>query len=234
MEELIKAVINNSLRDVWTSIPAEVVSFDTKTNKASVKPLCRRPDLIAPTDANYDLPVDISKLSYTSLPIIYSVMVKMLITNGGDTYINMPIKKGDKGMLMFTSLPINEYVKTSGAEYSPTTGTYHDLNNAYFVPGIIPFGVTNPIAVEEATDLVVHHKNAHLVLQGDGKFEFVGKDGAKLLDSLCGILSMLSDLGNSATLTTSGGGPVAFVPGTGDAWKSNVEGYVSELEKIKG
>jgi hypothetical protein len=106
LEALINDLIDQRLRQMQTSYPAEVVSYDSTTSTATVKPLFletwRGPDnerITEPYDAEEDL---------------YVENVLVMFPRAGNFRMALPIAAGNTGLVVVTKYSLDNFRKGAG------------------------------------------------------------------------------------------------------------------------
>ena len=160
--DLIRREIRQALLQTRCAIPGKVVSFDG--TRAKVQPLFKA--VLAP-DTN---PI--------SLPEIVDVPVCFPVSNGGASYITVPIKAGDTVTLTFFDRDMAAWLYGDGSAKEPESMRIHDLTDASFTPDLTPFDK----AIGASTDdLEIVNDNMSIILHDDGKIEIKGSS-AEMVD----------------------------------------------------
>lgn len=192
--DLINACIDAKARNIFTSMPGKVAYYDAETQIAQVKPLT-----MLPKDGyvvSHDI-VDPNKdVEYVELDVLMDVPVQQLIVNGGKTGIRLPIKKGDLGMLFFTTFSIDKYITGDGQLYNAVDLHTHSLSDAYFVPGILPMKAAQNS--DSSNSLIVKHNDASITITEDNKFKIATKVAGLDLS----LLDLISDFMNNVATGT--------------------------------
>ncbi|HBG77247.1 MAG TPA: hypothetical protein DDW84_00145 [Phycisphaerales bacterium] len=117
---------------VNTAIPAVIISFDTTTRLAKVRPAIAL-KIVQP-----------DKVEFINLPIIENVPVCLPHSRSAGLYLTVPICPGDECLLIFSQRAIDNFVELGGivtppVGNSPATSCvrHHDLTDAICIPGII-------------------------------------------------------------------------------------------------
>ena len=115
---IIQSHIDNFETQLNTTLPAEIVSFDSETQTATVQPLI------------YEVYSDgIS----SRLPEIDDVPVMFPSAGGG--MITFPIRTGDEVLIVFSQRDIDKW-SVQGGEGVPSTQHYHEYNDAIAIVGL--------------------------------------------------------------------------------------------------
>ena len=148
MSQLLRQAMRNQLAEVQTCVPAEILTYDYKKQKASVKPCLNR----VYTDGEV-----------TEYPPIHDVPV--IFPRSGGASITMPVKKGDPVMIMFSSRSIDEWAENGGT-LSPTDNRMHDINDAIAIVGLYPFSQASP--AQNNDDLLIQYDGSSVTLKKGG------------------------------------------------------------------
>lgn len=114
LKEWLQGYIRNSLDDM---LPAKVVSYDDKTNRAVVKPLI----MIKTTEG--------ARITRSEIPNI-----PVFRFGGGGFFIRYPLKAGDFGWLKANDRDISLMIQRGGLEDWPNTNRLHNFSDAMFFP----------------------------------------------------------------------------------------------------
>lgn len=175
LAKVLQDVLESRLCDLHTALPGEVVSYDSATMLATIKPLLKR------KYATGEL---------VSLPNIQNVPVKHPRTV--DAAIHLPIKKGDGVLLIFIERSIDKWI-TQGGEVSPEDPRKHSLSDAICIPGL--FAQSNPITVDEPDALTIKNDKMAIELFKDGK--------VKLKNETEELVDLMSQLAEKLSTTTT-------------------------------
>lgn len=154
LAQVIMDAIDTKLLDVHTSLPGEIVSYDSATALAVVQPLIKRKY----TD----------ETTAIDLPLVSNVPVQFPRSNR--THVVMEILKGDQGMLIFQERSIDLWLE-SGRSVDPMDPRKFSLSDAVFVPGL--FSKAAPITRKgEASSLEIKHYETYLEFKKTGQTIF--------------------------------------------------------------
>jgi len=130
----IKQGVDSRLKDLHTSIPGIIESFDATTQLATVQPAIKRIFVTRDGDVEILVPSD--------LPILINVLV--IFPRGGGFSLTFPVKKGDECLLTFCERSIDNWHNT-GEVKEPSARRFHSLSDATAFVGIssIPNKVPN-------------------------------------------------------------------------------------------
>lgn len=115
--ELFKRAFKEMMKDIGTSIPGHVLSFDSGPQLAQIQIGVKRID----TDGNL----------YTPAPLI-ECPVQFA---GADYLIEHELSPGNEGIIIFSQRCIDGWVNTGGVANNPIL-RFHDFSDAYFIPGL--------------------------------------------------------------------------------------------------
>lgn len=117
-DEAYKAHIDAALKDLHTSMPGVVQSYDPATQTASVQPALKRL---------------FSEKGAVALPVCVDVPVSF--PGGGDFYLTFPVKAGDDCILIFSERCIDFWHANGGVQL-PAEYRLHDLSDAFAIVGV--------------------------------------------------------------------------------------------------
>ncbi|MCH9834140.1 hypothetical protein K0U83_00680 [bacterium] len=126
LQDLLARFRSSIVADLHTSLPGEIVRYDSSTQKADVRPLVkeRYTDESGSTQAR-------------DLPVIPAVPVKF--PGGGGYRMTFPMDPGDAGLIVFCEASLDKWL-VSGGTVDPADDRRHDLTDAVFIPGLRDFG----------------------------------------------------------------------------------------------
>ena len=184
-EQVIKDGIEARMAAVNVSIPAEIVSYSSATQKCSVQPSIKR---------KYE------DGTVINLPIINDVPV--LFPRAGKAFISFPLKAGDSVLLIFSQRSLDSWLETGGI-VEANDQRKHAFSDAIAIPGLYPF---NDLADgADDTNIVVRNDKLKLSIKPDGKFKIENDDY-----EFVGLVSQLTDA-LIAVLTNTMLGPQPFI-----------------------
>ena len=215
LDEVIRQAIGAALLRVRVCLPASITEVNENQN-VDVQPL---------------LQTRYQDGRVVNLPIIRQVPVSMPM--GQDYSIKVPLAVGDTGYLIFCDRSLEAWSASDGGIVDPADSRSHDLTDAIFVPGLVPFGSQTE---DETTDLVITNGKAIIRVQKGGTFELKNSSN-ELLDLLCQITSQCQELSNTLSTDTvnTAIGPMqlnAFSQYASIA--SQLETLLTKLETLKG
>jgi len=145
-----------------TSLPGEIVEYDFRSKKASVKPLIKKKKLSGRT---------------LTLPIIQNVPV---VFPGTQNYgIHFPLRKGDSVLIVFSQRSLEKWL-SSGQDVDPQDTRKFDLSDAIAIPGLTSFNVNN--FAQNNEDFVIANDKEKITLKANGDIEIGGSELKKLIN----------------------------------------------------
>jgi len=125
--EVLRAVMDKALSDVYVALPGKVEKYDAQLQKADVKPLIQEPYINEDgTEGLDDLPV------LTDVPVWFP--------RGGGYFLSLPVQTGDNVLLIFNDLSIDNFMASVGSRsLDPVDLRKHDISDAVAIPGFYPF-----------------------------------------------------------------------------------------------
>lgn len=128
--EVIRDALDARMSDVHVALPGRITSYDSTTQKASVKPLIKRGYMD-----------EEGERAAESLPVVTDVPV--MFPGAGSYRITFPISSGDTGLLVFCSASLDRWL-VRGGEVDPEDDRRNTLSDAVFYPGLRSFNSTSP------------------------------------------------------------------------------------------
>jgi len=121
----IALAVNNRLKDLHTSMPGIIESFDPATQLVTVQPAIKRIFITTETDKEILVPVDI--------PLLINVPV--CFPRGGGFSLTFPVTKGDECLLVFCERSIDNWHQFGGVK-EPIARRFHALSDAIAYVGL--------------------------------------------------------------------------------------------------
>lgn len=154
--EAIADAVRALMREVWTALPARVVSYSASTSTLVAQPL----------------PADYLQGVAVALPTLYDVPV--LWPRGAGAFITWPLSAGDYVTLIIGARSLDRY-RGDAAEGDPQSVRTHDLSDALALPmGLWP---DSGALSADSTDLVIGKPTAGVVALGGTGGSAVARDG---------------------------------------------------------
>lgn len=138
----IKHGIEGAIKDIHTSTPGIIESFDPITQLATIQPAIKRMFISKEEDTEVLIPSDLPLL--INVPVIYP--------RGGGFSITFPVKKGDECLLVFCERCIDGWHET-GKVKNPSARRFHSLSDATAFVGIS--SVPNKIPNYDPDNIVI-------------------------------------------------------------------------------
>ena len=181
-EKLIRNAFGELMKDVCTSIPGHVLTFDPLTQRAQVQIGILR--------------VDVSDATFTIPPIV-EVPVHF---PGGDYAIEYQIDAGCEGDILFSQRCIDGWVQSGGVATNPR-GRFHNMQDAMFLPGfrsqpnVLPDFQNNGVRMRNrAGTQFVWLKGDNSICMDNGVARFnVLADGTALMQNGAGTFKLQAD-----------------------------------------
>jgi hypothetical protein len=154
-----------------------------------------------------------------TLPIIRNCPV--IMPHGANYSIRLPIAAGDTGLAIFSDRSLDAWLAAASPGASPIDPQdtrCHNLNDAIFLPGLVPFASQTQ---ESGNDLTISNGAAQIRLQPGGtmKLGSTAPGGQELLSLMDTIISTLSTLAaNIALITVSTPAGPSLVPNNAAAF----------------
>lgn len=165
LPSIIKQAIDNRLKDLHTSCPGIVESFDPVTQTASIQPAIKR---IFVTD-------DGEKEILTPSPLPLLINVPIVFPRGGGFSLTFPVKKGDECHIQFCERSIDIWHE-KGEVCNPGARRFHSLSDAVAYVGLssIPNKIDN--YDENNTVLMKDDGTAYISLRSDSSLEIISNN----------------------------------------------------------
>lgn len=116
----LSSAFRNLMMNTEDMLPATVVSYDDKTNRAVIKPLV----MMVTTEGG-----TVGRASVANIPVFRF--------GGGGFFIRVPIKPGDFGWIKANDRDISLIFQRGGLEDQPNTARLHSFSDAMFFPDTI-------------------------------------------------------------------------------------------------
>lgn len=134
---VIEFAFKKLLQGIDGQLPAEVIRYDRRTNRAMVRPLISR----ITTQGQR-----VERATIASIPV--------LALGGGEFGITFPLKAGDRGWIEASDRDISLFMQTQ-AQAQPNTLRLHDFADGRFIPDLFA-DFTLPTKHEQT--LLIQHK----------------------------------------------------------------------------
>lgn len=126
LEEVLSIALEAQMGRIHTSIPGRIESYDSSTQKATVKPLVK----------NVEIPSEGNEI-VDDLPVINDVPV--IFPRSAGFFLSFKVAPGDLVLLLFCERSVDEWVHGNGENQEPADPRRHSLSDAVCIPGLFPF-----------------------------------------------------------------------------------------------
>lgn len=118
----LRRIIDSYMMDVYTCMPAQIISFDRDNQTCEVQPVLQI--------KFYDEPEPVNLPIVTDVPVVFP--------GSGDFWITVDLKPDSYVLLIFSQRAIANWL-TQGGVVEPETARKFSLSDAIAIPGINPF-----------------------------------------------------------------------------------------------
>lgn len=135
--DALKAFMDTQQEGIYTCLPATVGAYDPTGPSVTVTP---------------DLPKQVTDGRVIAAPALHGVTVRWFACDVGGALaqITGPLKKGDGGMLVFSQRSLDKW--RQGSKKAPDDPRMHDINDAFFIPGV---NANGKAPAPDATNLTI-------------------------------------------------------------------------------
>lgn len=187
LTELIKRSFSEMMKDVATSIPGHILSFDPVTQIAQVQIGIVR--------------IDVKGVTFTPPPLIE---VPVYFAGGSEYMVEHQIDPLDEGFIMFSQRCIDAWFTTGGVAENPIL-RFHDYSDAVFFPGLR----SQPNKIESFANDGIRIRNVdathYIWLKNDGTIEAKNGGGTMTISASGAFSGTFTDFNvNSSTFTHNG------------------------------
>lgn len=151
--EVLRQAFNHFAGEMHSGQPGEVVKYDYKKQKMTVKPLYKIKNRDGTTE---------------EAPLIHGVTYQM--PRSGSSFISFPIKKGDKVFLNYADRSTDEW-KKNGKVDVPADSRKHSMSDAFATLGGHPFSDAAKIANNK--DVIIKHDKFEIRMKKSGKVQIL-------------------------------------------------------------
>lgn len=149
--ELLNTVISSRISEVNICMPASIIEYDFKKQKARVQPAL-----------NYKY----NDGSIVIIPDIFNVPVVHPASGGAS--ITFPVSVGDNVLLLFSQKSLEEWLE-KGEQVTPDDSRQNNLTDAIAIIGLMDFGkISN---AKNDTDLLIKYKESEILVKKDGDLD---------------------------------------------------------------
>ena len=189
---VIKTAISSALKDLHTSMPGIVDSFDPETQTASVQPAIKRRYKTETGSETIITPVN--------LPLCINVPVAF--PRAGGYAMTFPVKQGDECLLEFCERSFDKWYEEGGVQ-EPAARRFHDLSDGVAILGL--YSKPNKLSDFNTEAVEIRNEDASISLQ-------LGSFGVKIKGNLeingnithSGNLDMTGNLDVTGNVTSNG------------------------------
>lgn len=158
--DVLQAWLEEFGRELHTSFPARVQSYDATNQVADLVPLVRHP-----------VPQADDSVVYEDLPVLPHVPI--VFPRTGRWFLSLPIAVGDLVLVVCCESAIGHWHASDGGVTYPGDLRRFDLSHAVALPGLFP--QSKALANASATDLVIgDDQGSRITLKPDGTVEIAG------------------------------------------------------------
>lgn len=211
LDEIIRQAIWGQMLNFRVCIPAQVTTV-LGNQKVHVQPLLQ-------TRYRADQAV-------VNLPVIQNVPVNMPI--GQNYEIKLPVAIGDTGYVIISDRSLDLWMHSSGGIIDPQDSRQHFLQDAIFVPGLLPFSQQT---TDLTSDLIVRNGSAQMRWLTSGLFK-IANNSTTLNTLLQQLISNIEDLVtavNAITVTTPISVPSTPFTGTATSGTPNNSSDITDV-----
>jgi|AntRauTorcE11897_2_1112592.scaffolds.fasta_scaffold29579_2 phage baseplate assembly protein gpV len=207
----IRQGIANRLKDLHTSMPGIIESFDPATQTASIQPTIKR--VFITRDGITET------LTPSNLPLLINVPIQF--PRGGGFSLTFPVTKGDECLIMFAERAIDTWHKFGGIR-EPNAKRFHSLSDATAIVGLSSLPNKVPSYSGTATQVKKDDGSAVISLNNDSSIG-ITSDSDITVTSLANIKA--EAVGNitatCANLSATASGSAAITAATADITASS-------------
>lgn len=125
LSSVIKQGVDGKLKELHTSLPGTIESFDASTQTAKVQPAIRRIFITGDSKSKTVTPVELPQL--INVPVIFP--------RGGGFSLTFPVVAGDECLLIFNERSIDNWHENGGVN-TPSSKRFHSLSDAVCLVGL--------------------------------------------------------------------------------------------------
>jgi hypothetical protein len=215
LDEVLRRAIQAELMKARVMIPVKVIKINACQN-VDIQPLLKTRYIDG---------------EVKDMPPIQQVPISM--SAGLDYSIKLPVDVGDFGYAMFSDRSLDNYLAGNGEIVDPSSARNHNISDAVFVPGLVPFAKQ---LTDLSTDLIITNGKAVFKIQKAGKYVITNGTN-ELMDILSQISEQLKTLSGTIstdTVNTIFGPTPLNAALTYATIKTTVETLKTKLDTLKG
>lgn len=196
--EVFQMAMDGRQAEMWTALPAIVVSFDPAKRTVSVQSALKM-----------QMRDESGTVSWVSMPLMTDCPV--FFAGAGGWVLTFPIKQGDEGLLLFGSRCIDAWWQNGGVQQQ-LEFRMHDLSDGFFLPGIKSVPNVEPSISTTAAQL--RSADGHTYVEvGDQEITCTPDNGTTQVRINPGEVSMTPDSGATRIIVEPGS--ISIVASTG-------------------
>lgn len=165
----IKQGIDSRLKDLHTSMPGIIETFDPVKQLATIQPAIKR--IFKTNDGDTEI------LTPSALPILINVPVQF--PRGGGFSLTFPVKKGDECLLVFCERSIDNWHQFGGIK-SPGARRFHSLSDATAFVGLSSLANKIPNYDNTNAQLKKDDNSVFITLNNDGSLDIHTDDDIRI------------------------------------------------------
>lgn len=219
IEEAIRLGVKSLLNVTHTCLPGVILTYDYKTQKATVQPSLRKVYQTGENPLVQDMPV------LNAVPVIFP--------RSGSTSLSFPIAKGDRVLVLVSERSLDQWINSTEEQVTPQDPRQFHLADAVCIPGLYPFSDALPL--ENNEDFVISHGESRITIKKDGEIDIktssklaLGTAAVELLQQISDTLAGISSI--TVTVPPGSNPPVPF-PIDNIATFTTIKG---KIDSIKG
>lgn len=177
LQDVIDSAVARGQQEIYATMPAQVVKWDASKQRADVKVLVKQvfEDEAGKRQAQ-------SWTVFTGVPVQMDGGGEYRTTYpiaDGKTTIDQAVPDGTFGVLHFAYASLDKWLSGDGREVDPEIDHYHSPSDAFFVPGIRPFGrpwsscPTDHMTVGHDAGVQIHVHKTVIVAGDEAAAQFV-------------------------------------------------------------
>ena len=191
----IRTIVDDAVRDLHTAIPGEIVSYDSSTQRATVKVSIKRATVAG---ATFEVP------EITEAPVVFP--------RSGEYQITYPLAAGDGCLILFSERSLDTWKPNGGTVEPSEIVRFHDYTDALVLPGLCADCTGLEVDSGDEDALVIQSSSAKVVLASDGRV-YIGKRGATPSEAT--VLGDVLASGLESILNSISTGPIGVDTSTG-------------------
>jgi len=188
LDEIIRRAIRSALMSTRVCMPCKVSKVHGN-QQVDLQPLFKT--------------LYVGKTDAQDMPMIQNCPVNMPM--GQNYSIKLPVAVGDTGYAIFNDRSMETWLAGGGESTDPLDSRAHDITDAVFVPGLVPFSKQT---TDATTDLVLTNGNSQIRMEQSGKLKI---QNTAANQELINIIDKLIETLISETFTMTFFGPQPFL-----------------------